>query len=43
MNQTLEYKLNFPCVALFNALFNNEQKVQVSDTTCDATNNKSLK
>jgi len=43
LNQTVEYKLNFPCVALFNALFNNEQKVQVSDTTSDAQRSKAYK
>lgn len=36
MNPAFEHALNIRCAALFNALFNNEHNVQVSDTTKDA-------
>jgi hypothetical protein len=43
MNQKSEYELSFRCVALFNALFNMEQNVQVSDTTADDQRTKADK
>ena len=41
MNPAEEHALNFRCVALLYFLFNNKQDVEVSDTTGDATKNKS--